>query len=431
MPQRPPHSEIDAARDARVEHGPPPGAADALIARQPILDLRQQLHGYELLCRDATPGLDSKGDPTRMTRLTIHNALHVIGFETLVGSARAYVQVTPDNLRDQDYLVLPPGQTALQLNAAGHDAADLTARCRDAIDAGFPLVIRHDAGNEPHGPLLDLAAAVKVDVRSIDPQACRSLLNDCRARRIDTIAAKVETQEEFRAAAALGFRYVQGFFFCEPQVLSRRALIGHQALCLQLLAELGRPALDMDRIEDLIQSDVALSCGLLRYLNSAALGLGHRIDSIRQAMLMLGERPLRKWAAMASVSALGKNKPHQLLLTALTRARFCEQLAERLGMEAQALNMYLAGLLSTIDAILDLPMEEVIAMLPVSENIIAALTGHGNGPLASALPLAKASERGAWNTVNEYCLRVHLTQREVAQIHYSSLTSVNKLFAAA
>src|SRR5690606_15450542 len=115
-------------------------------------------------------------------------------------------------------------------------------------------------------------------------------------------------------------------------------LLSNQAVCLHLLAELAKPTLDLARIEAVVKSDVALSFALLRYLNSAAMGLGHRIDSIRQALVMLGERPLRRWGFLASIHALGKGKPHQLLLTALVRARFCEQLAERLGFGPEAVN---------------------------------------------------------------------------------------------
>ena len=114
--------------------------------------------------------------------------------------------------------------------------------------------------------------------------------------------------------------------------------------------------LDLGRIEEIIKGDIALSCGLLRYLNSAALGLGHRIDSIRQAIVMLGDKQLRRWGALVSISALGQSKPHQLLITSLVRARFCEHLADILNLQDRALDMYLVGLLSTMDAVLDMPM---------------------------------------------------------------------------
>src|SRR5690606_18722551 len=301
-----------------------PAVADAMIARQPILDLQKRLHGYGLVCCDTAPASDVTDSPARQARLTIHHVMHVMGFDALVGGARAYIRVAPDNLLRQEYAVLPPERTVLELDEPGEGEGDWLDLCRGATEAGYRLAVNRDPGRPRAGSWLPGVEAVKFDMRAIDSAACQSVLPELKRRGITAIAAHVETQEAFRRAASLGFDLVQGYFFCEPEVITRRTLLSNQAVCLHLLAELAKPTLDLARIEAVVKSDVALSIALLRYLNSAAMGLGHRIDSIRQALVMLGERPLRRWGFLASIHALGKGKPHQLLLTALVRARFCE-----------------------------------------------------------------------------------------------------------
>ena len=194
-------------------------------------------------------------------------------------------------------------------------------------------------------------------------------------RGIKLLAEKVETKEEFDQAAEMGYTCFQGYFFSKPVIISGKDIPGFKLTYLQMLQEINSPEMDFRKIEDLIKREVSVSYKLLRYINSAFFGLRRKVESIRQALALLGERNIKKWISLIALSSMGEDKPMELAASSLIRAQFCESLAPKMGMRDREHDLFLMGLFSMIDAIIDRPMAEILDELSISEDIKVALSG--------------------------------------------------------
>ncbi|MBV8881667.1 MAG: HDOD domain-containing protein [Planctomycetaceae bacterium] len=206
----------------------------------------------------------------------------------------------------------------------------------------------------------------------------------------------MESHAELDRARKLGYTLYQGPFFCKPQDVSRKEIPAFKLNYLRILQRVNQPEIEFNELDELIRQDLALSLKLLRYVNSAMFALPQRVDSIRQALAMVGIAVIRRWVSLLALAAMSEDKPQELIVTSLIRARFCEQIGHAAGMKDADFDLFMVGLLSAADAILDRPMLEVLADLPLSAEVKAALTGKKDG-YGRVLGLATAYERAEWD----------------------------------
>jgi EAL and modified HD-GYP domain-containing signal transduction protein len=231
------------------------------------------------------------------------------------------------------------------------------------------------------------------------------------------LAEKVETREQFFAARKAGFLYFQGYFFRQPEILSTRDIPANQVHYLRMLQAVSKEELDNREIEGLIKSEASICYRLLRYMNSAAFGFGSEIQSVRHALSLLGEREVRRWVRLVATLGAGQNKSSELVLAALVRARFCELLSPKLK---QGNDLYLLGLLSLMDTILETPMADLLSTLPLDQEIKGALLGE-NSPLRPLYQLMVARESGEWQAAREHATQLHLPESEVAEAYWQGM----------
>ncbi len=196
---------------------------------------------------------------------------------------------------------------------------------------------------------------------------------------------------------------------------------------LRFLEEITRPELDFNELEQIIEREVSLSVKLLRLLNSAVLGYFSGVNSVRQALLVLGERTVRKWASMIALTELGRDRPDELVVTCLLRARFCEVVGEEIGLAGQPHDLFLVGMLSLVDALVGRPLAEVLDELAVSHDIHEALTS-GNTPMGTVRELAIAHERGEWDEVETLLSRLPVSEPRLAELYRDALAWVDNIF---
>jgi EAL and modified HD-GYP domain-containing signal transduction protein len=201
----------------------------------------------------------------------------------------------------------------------------------------------------------------------------------------------VATHPDHEFCVDLGCDLFQGYFFCQPAVVGTRSITANRLALLQVVAALQRSDVELSDVEQLIARDVALSFRMLRYVNSAFFGVRSEVRSIGHALALLGLDNARRWATL-SVLASVDDKPTELTLTALTRARFCELAGEELGLASGA-ELFTLGLFSVIDALMDTPMQDVVESLPLADDMRDALV-HRRGPLGELLNAAAAREQG-------------------------------------
>lgn len=396
----------------------------AFLVRNPVFDTSKTVQGYELLGRSTSmigAGIDTSG---QLTRQIIHEALCVVGLEDLIGPARLFLKVVPQTLLDEDHLTLPADRTILELHASVESRPELLSACHKARRDGYTLALSDCVTGSFTNPLFDLVEMVRIDFQQND--ASEDAHRQAASTGRTLLAGGVDTLAAFARAQALNCRYVQGFFFCQPETVSSRTLSAGEMACFRLMSELNCPQIDLQRVETCIKNDVALMCRLLKYINSVSLGVRQHITSVGQALRLLGERPLRKWASIATLAELGRSKPEELLVTSLVRAHFCERLAELQGPGNRGFDAFLVGLLSLLDVITDMPMEQAIAQMPLNDDVRSALLGDGASALAPIHALACACERGAWATVSALCIKTRLTQHEAATAYYDALRRIRE-----
>jgi EAL and modified HD-GYP domain-containing signal transduction protein len=257
--------------------------------------------------------------------------------------------------------------------------------------AGYRLAIDPFTGDDAEMPLLGMATAVKVDA-TLDRATLADLATAARKAGAEVVATSVETHESFETCAALGVDLYQGYFFCQPRAVEGRGIEVNNLNKLRLIAELQDPEIDMQKLGEIVSRDVGLSYNLLRFVNSAFFSVPRRIESIRDALVLLGLQNVKRWATLMALADTN-DKPHELIVTGLVRARMCELVAIARGEKRDAEAYFTTGLFSVVDALMDVSLIEVLRQLPFSQEIMDALLRY-EGSKGELLHGVLAYERG-------------------------------------
>jgi len=407
------------------------GASDEIyVARQPILGLNQELHAYELLYRSSRENVFDGSDATTATSRLVTNSLLTIGLEHLVGEKRAFVNFGRKLLVDGYAQLLPKGAVVIEILEDIEPDAEVLRACEDLKRKGYTLALDDFVSADGYEDLLQLADIVKVDLRLATVEQQRELINRVSSLSLGLLAEKVETHEEFAAAAELGYTMFQGYFFSRPQIVPGRQIPGFKLNYMRILKEVSNPELDFSRIEQVVKSEASLVHKLLRYVNSASFGWKRDVESIRHALALLGETEIRKWISLATVAGIASDKPQQLVIDAVMRGRFCESLSRTLGLAARSSDYFLAGMYSLLDALLDQPMSEVVEEVHLAGDVREVLLGKpaATRGLGEALALARAYERADWDAIDAVAGSLGLGLQEIAQSYLEATEWADQVF---
>lgn len=359
------------------------------LGRQPIFNGDLKPVAYELLYRAGDTDLSDKNDARASANVLI-NAFLEMGVQRVVGKARAFIHVTPEILDDDLLRLFDPAQLVLQLmpDVAFDDALLITLDRLRA--AGYGIAVDDLLVHEGTLPLLERAHFVKVDLTAVPAQELAEHVAALRRYPVALVAEKVETHEQFAQCQALGFDFYQGYFFARPKLVVGRTMAEDRLSVLQLLAILHNPQSELSQVQAVVQRSVSLSYRLLRYANSAAFNLPREISSIAHATVILGQRRLRDMATLLVLTGIN-DKPPELTRTILARARLCASLAPPGRGNADI--AFTTGLFSGLDALMDRPLAELLADLPLAEETRLAVLEQ-RGPFGQILAAVLALERG-------------------------------------
>lgn len=391
------------------------------IARQPIFDRDAEVRGYELLFRSGRENRFTGTDFDVASATNIEQSASAFGLDDLVGDRIAWVNLSRGALLAEYYRFLPAARTMIELLESVEPDREVVDACARLKSFGYRMALDDYSLAQRPSPLLALADMVKVDFRQPEARSDQRVIQRIRDRGIFLLAEKVETLDEHREAIKAGYDLFQGYFYCHPEIVETRELAPSRLAQIRFLSEVSREDASFERLEELFESDVALTTRLLRYLNSAAFGWRHEIPSLRHALSVIGLVPLRKWAMMMGLMRLGDERPRELLVTSLSRARFAEELGPPSGLPDHRLDLFLAGMLSVVDALVGRPMREVLAGLAVPTAVRQALTG-GDHPVGSVLRMVKAYERGDWSGVESAPALVPVGPAVMDQAYQRSLS---------
>jgi c-di-GMP-related signal transduction protein len=402
---------------------------DVFIARQPILDCDNAVSGYELLFRSGPENRFVAADTDLASSQGLERALMSFGFDELTDGKLAFVNLSRRVLLSELYTLLPAERSVIELLETVEPDPDVLGACLRLKKNGYRLALDDFVYQPSMDPLLDLADLVKIDFRHSLSRTPATVDRAIRAG-VQLVAEKVETHEERTEAGPLGFDFFQGYFFCRPEMMSNRVPSPSRANYIRLLREVGQRDLEFDRVEAIIRQEVAFSLRLLRYLNSAGFGWRFEVDTINHALRLLGVRQLQKWVSAVATVGLAEGKPPALMTTALLRARLAELLAGPVGLAKADLQLFFAGLLSVMDAVMDLPLEQVVGSLGVSPELSAGLLRH-EPPFGPVLELVVAQERGEWDRMESLASQLGAPPAQVQEAYQSASTWASSLLKAA
>jgi len=389
------------------------------VARQPVFDREKSVFGYELIYRSGLDYVAPDMDGDWATAEAIVNSLVTVDLNSITRGKKALVKFTWQLLEEDTALLFSPASLVVQVFEPAPDRGILAA-CARLKEQGYLLAlgdIKKQIGCEP---LMTLADIIKIDYRELPSRDRQQLINGLRRFKAKLLADKVETLEEYSDALGKGYTYFQGFFFCEPVIVEGKELSSSKMHNLMLIQEIYKPEIDIDRLEALIKQDLALTYHLLRFINSAAFQIRVPVRSIRQAIVLLGQKELSKWVSLITLRGMGHDKPDELIVTALSRGRFCEALAGMAGLKERGTDLFLTGLFSLLDVFLSRPMESAISGLPLDPDIKATLLGHKSA-FRDIFDLALSYEQRNWKKTGELAAKLSISNENLFTCYLNSM----------
>ena len=389
----------------------------ALVGRQAIFDRQMKVFGYELLYRDATGNSANIMDGDEATARVMVNTFLELGIDQIAGNAQAFLNLTANFFLSQHYEVLPTKSVILEVLESIEPTPSVLQSLIQARQNGYQVALDDFVVRESHRALLNHADYVKVDVLALTNEELMEQVAMLQEYPVRLLAEKVEDQGMYEQCLALGFEYFQGYFFCKPQILEGVSLSSNRMTVVLLLAKLQDPLIELHDLEDLVKNDIALSVKLLRYVNSASVGLPRSVDSTSQAIGLVGTERIRQWASLLMLAGTG-DKPSELMRVALIRAHMCEALCPLYGMPPG--QGFTVGLFSILDAYFDCDMRQLLADLPLAPEILAALLKR-EGELGTILEGMLAYERGEW----EQCAAQTVEPGRLNSVYWESVEWAN------
>jgi c-di-GMP-related signal transduction protein len=392
---------------------------EKFLARQPIFTPQRTVFGYELLFRSSLENFFPAMNSDVASASTFDN-FFLFGMEHLTHGRQAFVNC-PHDFLVRDYPALfPKDRVVLEILETVLPDEQVIAAVRRLKQAGYRTALDDYRDTPELRPLVPFADFIKVDVLDTAPEEQRRLAKKFSGTNIRLIAEKVETYEVFDRTLRWGYALFQGHFFSKPQVLSRHDVPAYKLNYLLVLQAANRPDIDLDEVAERIKPEASLSYRLLRYLNSPAFFFASDVRSIPHALRLLGERGIRKWVSLVAIGALGQDKPQELIVLPLIRARFCELLASPADLEQSANDLFLLGLLSSLDAILDMPMPDVLKEIAIRQEIRDALLGHDN-PFRRVFDVALMYETGSWDGLERAAARLNIAVGTIPDMYIQAV----------
>ncbi len=369
---------------------------DAFVARQPMFNHKLDVVGYELLFRgegyvNDVAMIANPESATAATATVVLNALTELDLERIVGTRTAWVNISREFVVGGLARAIPSKLVGLEIPETEQFDEEMLAALRQLKGEGYKLALDGFRYREGSEQLLELFDVVKLNMTELGREPLKELVERLKPYEGKLVAEKLATQADHEFCVDAGCDLFQGYFFCRPAVACTRGIAANRLALLQVAAALNDPAVQLEQIEQLIAHDVALSFRLLRYVNSAFFGLRGDVRSIGQALALLGLDNVKRWSTLSVLASID-DKPTELTVTALIRARFCELAGEALGI-AGAAELFTLGLFSVLDAMMDAPMIDVVSSLPLAVEMRDALVSH-KGKRGLLLQCVAALETG-------------------------------------
>jgi len=365
----------------------------------------------------------------RATTSVLSSAFLTEGIEKISDNKPCFINFTQWLLGRNIADFFPKNKIIVEILEDVEPSEEVLAACRSLSAKGYLIALDDFVYEKKLIPLIELADIIKVDFRLSTMTEIERMLYRLSRYSLKFLAEKIETHDEFEKALNLGFSYFQGYFFCRPETLRIREVASIKVNMINLLAEVNRRQTTVERLDAIISRDLGLSYKLLRYINSAYYYLLHKVTSVRQAIIYLGIKEMRRFVTLVIISELASDKPEELVRLSIIRARFCELLAEYAVTGIDESELFLLGLFSLLDALLDIPMKEVVNSLPLSEDVRQALVEH-KGVLFPYLRLVTSYEQQQRAICLKTCQELDIPPSDLAGYYLKAVELADRVVGA-
>lgn len=399
---------------------------DVYVARQAIFNTNKEVIAYELLFRNNNINRFISIENSNPTLNVIRNSFSVIGFDKVTEGKRAFINFDEELIKLGFIEAFPKECIAIEVLETVNPDNRVIECCKRLKEKGYIIALDDFQYNKKFDELIEYADIIKVDFLLTKGRERKEIMNRIKNKNIKFLAEKVETEEDYKEAVGYGYSYFQGYFFCKPVIISGKDISGYKLTYINLINELEKDDINIENIENLIKSDVSLSYKLLKAVNSAQYSFKREITSIREAIMIIGTQELKKWIFIITLQNIAEGSVDELVKLSLIRASFGELLSKKIQTKVSSFDVFLTGMFSLMDALMNMPIEKILSELPVSEYVKEALLEKDN-IVAELLKLVISYENGDWETVNELVEEFRLDEEFVSHCYLEAVQRLESL----
>lgn len=405
---------------------------EVFVARQPIFTKNEEVYAYELLYRNNNTNVFNNMDGDHATADVIINSFLNIGLDQLSSGKPCFVNFTENLLKNRVPSYFPPRDIVVEILETVKPTDEVLEICKELKAQGYRIALDDFVFTE-HSinaiKLLQYADIVKIDFLSTTPAKRRQIVSMLKGYDVQFLAEKIETREEFEGAVRDGYRYFQGFFFSKPVIITTHDIPSYMKAYFQIINDLSEPEPNIQKISEMIEQDLSLSYKLLKLINSPAFRPNFKINSIHQAIVLLGLIEIKKWIYVLLVrDSKTKNASimEELIRLCMSRAKFAEQFAIQIGRGADASSYFLCGMFSVIDSIIQRPLEVILNELPLKDEVKAAIRGEMN-EYREVIDIIKMVEQADWMSLSNRLEPYNVSESELSLVYKQALLWAEQL----
>ncbi len=399
----------------------------------PLFDQDMKVKAYSLYGQKKNFLLDARYLSTAQqydaVNIPSFEVIDSVGIDTLTTDAEIFIPITNISIYSDinGQCHVPHNRIVLLMDNTVTPTTDSIKRIKELKADGYKIAVRKLGVQdfEPYKEILLLADYVILNHQKIVISKAKIYFR-AQYPNVSLVAGNLQSQEIFEELKEEGgYEYFEGDFYRMPITKGDTEIAPLKLNYIELLNVVNDSNFDLTDAADVIGRDTALVMSLLEIVNRMARN--SEITSIRHAAAMLGQKELRKWITTAITKELCSDKPSEVARLSLLRAKFAESLAPLFEMAVQSQELFLMGLFSIIDLILEKPMDEALDMMNVSKNIRAALVDRG-GSYFKVLSFIEAYEAGNWQEVSRIMVIDNIAMDDVYQAYIGTLEWYRDLF---
>lgn len=394
---------------------------DIFVARQPIFNSQKQVVGYELLFRNGLNNVFPDIDDDVATSNVLSNAFFSFRLPELLNGKKGFINFPEKMLAHKIPLIFSQLPMVVEVLESVDPNTQILNALLEMKQKGLALALDDFVPGSSHMPLIEIADIIKFDLLATPLNELVPAVRWFKAgpERV-LLAEKVETPEDYRKAMDMGFTLFQGYFFSKPEIMQKRDIQSSQILKLNLLNEVGKSEVDVDKIETLIRDDVSVTFKLLKFINSAYFNRPNSLDTLKDAITFLGTDELKKFISIIAISDLCEHKPNELVRQSVIRARMCERFSTITDTRFSPEELFLLGLFSLIEAVLDRPMGDILENMCFSGKMRGALMGEDTD-FNRIMDLVVCFEKGEWAHRKLSLIRGTRFEKQMLNIYFDSV----------